>query len=348
MPNKAARGRAEDIRACIGCNQACIGHFHKGYPISCIQNPVTGRELRFGTMHAAQRRRKVMVVGGGPAGMKAAVVAAQRGHEVTLFEAERRLGGQALLAQMLPGRAEFGGLVTNLLARAQDQECRCRPARVSMPPPSPRAPPMSSWWPRARSPIGPHLRERASCRSSTPGRCCAVRRGLAVRCGHRLARRLDRDRHRRAACAERGSGAPCGQWHRGRGDAALLCARSGLGLFAAAWRDRHPYMRLYGSDSDSVYLQHITSAEAIVIEGIQSLVLCTGHEPICDLGDALDRAPSKSASSGMQPRRAPPRRRSTRDCRSASRSEAPCYLSTSSCMVSELMTRRSLLRSTAP
>ncbi len=58
-----------------------------------------------------------MVVGGGPAGMKAAAIAAERGHHVTLYEAERRLGGQALLAQMLPGRAEFGGLVTNLRAR---------------------------------------------------------------------------------------------------------------------------------------------------------------------------------------------------------------------------------------
>jgi len=114
MPNKAARGASEDIRACIACNQACIGHFHKGYPISCIQNPVSGRELRFGTLNPASRRKKVWVVGGGPAGMKAAVIAAERGHHATLFEAERRLGGQALLAQMLPGRAEFGGLVTNL------------------------------------------------------------------------------------------------------------------------------------------------------------------------------------------------------------------------------------------
>src|SRR6266404_3297205 len=114
MPNKTARGTPEDIRACIACNQACIGHFHKGYPISCIQNPVSGRELRFGTLSPASRRRKVMVIGGGPAGMKAAVIAAQRGHHATLYEAERRLGGQALLAQMLPGRAEFGGLITNL------------------------------------------------------------------------------------------------------------------------------------------------------------------------------------------------------------------------------------------
>ena len=55
-----------------------------------------------------------MVAGGGPAGMKAAAVAAERGHEVTLYEARARLGGQALLAQLLPGRAEFGGIVTNL------------------------------------------------------------------------------------------------------------------------------------------------------------------------------------------------------------------------------------------
>jgi hypothetical protein len=67
MPNKAAAGATLDIRACIACNQACIGHFHKGYPISCIQNPVSGRELRYGTHRAGrQRRKKVMVIGGGP------------------------------------------------------------------------------------------------------------------------------------------------------------------------------------------------------------------------------------------------------------------------------------------
>src|SRR6202011_6399640 len=84
MPNKAARGAPEDIRACIACNQACIGHFHKGFPISCIQNPVSGRELRWGAPQRAATLRRVMVVGGGPAGMKAAVVAAQRGHDVAL------------------------------------------------------------------------------------------------------------------------------------------------------------------------------------------------------------------------------------------------------------------------
>ena len=104
----------DDIRACIGCNQACIGHFHLGYPISCIQHPETGRELTYGTLKPAARKKKVLIAGGGPGGMKAAAVAAERGHDVTLYEASERLGGQALLAQMLPGRAEFGGIVTNL------------------------------------------------------------------------------------------------------------------------------------------------------------------------------------------------------------------------------------------
>ena len=107
-------GRADDIRACIGCNQACIGHMQAGQGISCIQHPETGRERAYGTITPAARRRRVMVAGGGPAGMKAAAVAAARGHDVTLYEGGKRLGGQALLAQLLPRRAEFGGLVTNL------------------------------------------------------------------------------------------------------------------------------------------------------------------------------------------------------------------------------------------
>ena len=114
MPAKAQNQRPDDIRACIGCNQACIGHFHQGYAISCIQRPETGREIRFGATIPVRRPKDVMVVGGGPAGMKAASIAAQRGHHVTLYEAGGRLGGQVLLAEKLPGRAEFGGAVTNL------------------------------------------------------------------------------------------------------------------------------------------------------------------------------------------------------------------------------------------
>ncbi|MFQ6024805.1 MAG: FAD-dependent oxidoreductase [Acidiferrobacterales bacterium] len=114
LANKAQAGRTDDIRVCIGCNQACIGHFHLGYGISCIQHPETGRELEYGARNRTSSPHTVMVVGGGPAGMKAAAVAAECGHRVTLYEKASQLGGQALLAQLLPGRAEFGGIVTNL------------------------------------------------------------------------------------------------------------------------------------------------------------------------------------------------------------------------------------------
>ncbi|MBF8290057.1 MAG: putative NADH:flavin oxidoreductase/NADH oxidase [Chloroflexi bacterium] len=72
LPVKAATGRAEEIRACIGCNQACIGHFHAGYPISCIQYPESGRELLYGQLRRVSAARDVLVVGGGPGGLKAA------------------------------------------------------------------------------------------------------------------------------------------------------------------------------------------------------------------------------------------------------------------------------------
>ncbi|MCO1669417.1 FAD-dependent oxidoreductase, partial [Pseudomonas aeruginosa] len=119
MPNKAEAGRSDDVRACIACNQTCIGHFHRGYPISCIQHPETGRELTYAMPNPPSRRKRVLVAGGGPAGMKAAAVAAQRGHEVVLCEAGAQLGGQVNLAQLLPRRAEFGGASTNLQREMQ-------------------------------------------------------------------------------------------------------------------------------------------------------------------------------------------------------------------------------------
>ncbi|RST77732.1 FAD-dependent oxidoreductase [Siminovitchia acidinfaciens] len=114
MPNKALREELDRIRVCIGCNQACIGHMHDNIPISCIQNPVTGREIVYSIMSKAKKRKKVVVVGGGPAGMKAAVIAAERGHYVTLFEKSGELGGQVKLARKIPTREEFGELVPNL------------------------------------------------------------------------------------------------------------------------------------------------------------------------------------------------------------------------------------------
>ncbi|MDA9008800.1 FAD-dependent oxidoreductase [Alphaproteobacteria bacterium] len=114
MAVKAQTGRFDDIRACIGCNQACIGRAHKGLGISCIQHPESGRELIYSKLPSIQSTKTIAVIGGGPAGMKAAAVAAARGHKVSLFEADKQLGGQAKLAQRLPGRAEFGGIIDNL------------------------------------------------------------------------------------------------------------------------------------------------------------------------------------------------------------------------------------------
>ena len=115
---KAREGRADTIRVCIACNQACIGHGAKGAPISCIQYPESGREQNFLPRPRAARRLQVFVAGGGPAGLKAAAVAAECGHAVTLYEAGEEPGGQALIAACFPGRAEFRRLVTNLVGEA--------------------------------------------------------------------------------------------------------------------------------------------------------------------------------------------------------------------------------------
>lgn len=106
---KAADGEAHAIRLCTGSNQGCYGNLLQSLPITCVQNPVVGREseLGAGTLRAAERSKRVVVVGGGPAGLEAAWVAAARGHSVTLVERAHELGGKIRLAQRLPGREEL-------------------------------------------------------------------------------------------------------------------------------------------------------------------------------------------------------------------------------------------------
>jgi thioredoxin reductase len=106
LPIKAREGRLEDIRRCIACNE-CIGRFQDGLPIACTVNPEMGRETRM-VITPAEQSRNVMVVGGGPAGLEAARVAALRGHRVRLFERGSELGGQTLLAARAPFRDEIG------------------------------------------------------------------------------------------------------------------------------------------------------------------------------------------------------------------------------------------------
>jgi 2,4-dienoyl-CoA reductase-like NADH-dependent reductase (Old Yellow Enzyme family)/thioredoxin reductase len=120
MPNKVHAGKVESVRLCIGCNQACIGHYHLGTSISCIQNPASGREQQLGRVRLVSKTKQILVVGAGPAGLKAAATAAERGHKVMLAEKSSKPGGQVNLAQMLPGRSEFGGLTENLLREAQE------------------------------------------------------------------------------------------------------------------------------------------------------------------------------------------------------------------------------------
>jgi NADPH-dependent 2,4-dienoyl-CoA reductase/sulfur reductase-like enzyme len=109
MANKAREGRADDIRPCISCNQMCWGRRSRDYWISCLVNPSSGREFQWdGDRFArADRPQRVLVIGGGPAGLEAARVAAERGHQVTLAEAADKLGGQFRLAGLQPRRAQI-------------------------------------------------------------------------------------------------------------------------------------------------------------------------------------------------------------------------------------------------
>jgi NADPH-dependent 2,4-dienoyl-CoA reductase/sulfur reductase-like enzyme len=108
-PAKARAGLDATIRACTGCNQGCYGNLTQNLPITCVTNPIVGREAELGTdtWANASRPKRVIVVGGGPAGLEAAWVAAARGHDVTLLERNDELGGKIRLAQRLPGRGEL-------------------------------------------------------------------------------------------------------------------------------------------------------------------------------------------------------------------------------------------------
>ena len=114
---KARENRNDDIRLCLSCNQECVGRMGLNRWLGCIETPATGREqsLGAGTLQPVKTPKRVVVVGGGPAGLKAATIAARRGHKVTLLEKEERLGGQIIWAVRVTARAEFGDIVRNLL-----------------------------------------------------------------------------------------------------------------------------------------------------------------------------------------------------------------------------------------
>jgi len=106
LVNKAREGREDEINTCIGCNQACLDHTFSGQLVSCLVNARACRETEIAIL-PAETKRRLAVVGAGPAGLAFATIAAERGHSVTLFDAADAIGGQFNLARRIPGKEEF-------------------------------------------------------------------------------------------------------------------------------------------------------------------------------------------------------------------------------------------------
>ena len=124
--NKAKAGALDDIIKCIGCNQGCADRlFNERKPISCLRNPLTGRELEY-AITPAKQKKKVLVVGAGPAGLEAAMVLKKRGHDVTVIEKSDRVGGQFFLAGAVPWKKEMAAAALQMGGMAERQGVRIR------------------------------------------------------------------------------------------------------------------------------------------------------------------------------------------------------------------------------
>jgi len=119
MPNKAKEGRFEDIRYCIGCNYGCIGVLFSNNPIRCVLNPVLGKENEPAITHA-EKSKKVAIVGAGPAGLEAARVAKEAGHDVVVYEKSEYAGGNFRLAAIPPSKGEISSFISWQLKQLKD------------------------------------------------------------------------------------------------------------------------------------------------------------------------------------------------------------------------------------
>jgi NADPH-dependent 2,4-dienoyl-CoA reductase/sulfur reductase-like enzyme len=289
MPAKAAAGRVDDIRACIACNQACIGHFHKGYPISCIQHPETGRELTLGVKAPAERRKRIIVAGGGPAGMKAAAVLAARGHEVVLHEAQAQLGGQARLAQLLPGRAEFGGIITNLAREMEIAGVTVRrnsPVTRALVEAEGADAVVIATGGKPRRPIieggeDTHIVDvwQVLAGQANVGANVLIADWRADWIGLGMAEKLAREGCTVTLCTE---GVAAGETIHGYVRDAMIANLHRLGVRIV------PYARLYGSDGSTIYMEHCASGEPIMFEDIDTLVLSQGHDRLAEVEAELE------------------------------------------------------------
>lgn len=288
MSRKAEAGALDDIRACVACNQACIGHMLNACPISCIQHPETGRELTYGAPVPADSARKIMVVGGGPAGLKAAAIAAARGHQVTLYEKSHHLGGQVNLAQLLPGRSEFGGVTANLLREVTKAGVVIRlqtpvtvvlvenetpdaiilaTGGVSLPPTvegADEAHVVTAWQVlEGRANVGARA-------VIADWRCDWVGLGIAER--------LARDGcHVRLAVNGMVAGQTIPQYARDP------C----LGDLHKLGVEIMPHMRLCGVDPEDAYFQHTLSGETVILNDVDTVVTSLGTQPDTTLEAAL-------------------------------------------------------------
>lgn len=282
MPNKAADGNFDDIRACIGCNQACIGRFHRGLPISCIQHPETGRELLFDhfAVPQAKKSKKVMVVGGGPAGLKAASVAAQAGHQVTLFETSYQLGGQVNLAQRLPGRTEFGGLSTNLIREAELADVDIKRNTSVDRSLVEQAKPDVVIIATGAKPYMPEIEQFGKMQVVDAWQVLSdeVELGSRVlvadwKCdwvGMGISEQLASKGHSVYLAV---NGLCAGETLQSYTRTSMMASLHRLNIEVT------PYMRLYGCDDDTVYMQHTASGEPVLFEDVDSLVICHGTQP---------------------------------------------------------------------
>lgn len=303
MPQKAESGRLDEITACVGCNQACIGHMLNGKPISCIQSPETGRELTFNKLKPPLKKRQILIIGGGPAGMKAATVAASRGHEVKLIEASSKLGGQINLAEKLPGRSEFGGITTNLANKLNRQNVEIKlNTKVSADFVMQEAPEVVILATGGRS-FEPIIEGRENAHVVTAWQILEgnanVGSRVAIadwRCdwvGLGLAELLARQGcHVRLACNGMVPGQTVNQYVRD----------NWLGILHKLNVETLTHLRLHGIDSEDAYFQHTLSGEPVILNDVDTLVTAFGagssnslekdlknnfHSKLHVIGDAL-------------------------------------------------------------